>query len=108
MVWYHNCKSYHAVYNAYLVKIHNLRKIVCNDTIRLVCERGYDNMQNEVEKMDMNAMAHLILKAVALAMGIGVAVLSVLNQIDIRSEFGMLGIGLACLAMDSIIKKEYQ
>ena len=83
-----------------MVKIHNLRKIVCNDTIRLVCERGYDNMQNEVEKMDM--------KAVALAMGIGVAVLSVLNQIDIRSEFGMLGIGLACLAMDSIIKKEYQ
>ena len=65
-------------------------------------------MQNEVEKMDMNAMAHLILKAVALAMGIGVAVLSVLNQIDIRSEFGMLGIGLAFLAMDSIIKKEYQ
>lgn len=65
-------------------------------------------MQNEVEKMDMNAMAHLILKAVALAMGIGVAVLSVLNQIDIRSEFRMLGIGLACLAMDSIIKKEYQ
>ena len=107
-MWYHNCKSYHAVYNAYLVKIHNLRKIVCNDIIRLVCERGYDNMQNEVEKMDMNAMAHLILKAVALAMGIGVAVLSVLNQIDIRSEFGMLGIGLACLAMDSIIKKEYQ
>ncbi len=43
-------------------------------------------MQNEVEKMDMNAMAHLILKAVALAMGIGVAVLSVLNQIDIRSN----------------------
>ena len=85
-----------------------MRKIVCNDTIRLVCERGYDNMQNEVEKMDMNAMAHLILKAVALAMGIGVAVLSVLNQIDICSEFGMLGIGLACLAMDSIIKKEYQ
>ena len=39
-------------------------------------------MQNEVEKMDMNAMVHLILKAVALAMGIGVAVLSVLNQID--------------------------
>lgn len=65
-------------------------------------------MQNEVKKMDMNAMAHLILKAVALAMGIGVAVLSVLNQIDIRSEFVMLGIGLACLAMDSIIKKEYQ
>lgn len=91
-----------------MVKIHNLIKIVCNDTIRLVCERGYDNMQNEVEKMDMNAMVHLILKAVALAMGIGVAVLSVLNQIDIRSEFGMLGIGLACLAMDSIIKKEYQ
>lgn len=63
-------------------------------------------MQNEAEKMNMNAMAHLILKTVALAMGIGVAVLSVLNQIDVHSEFGMLGIGLACLAMDSIMKKE--
>ncbi len=63
-------------------------------------------MQNEVEKMDMNAMVHLILKAVALAMGIGVAVLSVLNQIDIRSEFGMLGIGLAALLyLDFFINK---
>lgn len=83
-----------------------MRIIVCDDTIMLVCERGYVNMQNEAEKMDMNAMVHLILKAVALAMGIGVAVLSVLKQIDVNSEFGMLGIGLACLALDSIMKKE--
>ncbi len=63
-------------------------------------------MQSEAEKMNMNAMAHRILKAVALVMGIGVSVLSILNQIDVHSKFGMLGIGLACLALDSIMKKE--
>ena len=62
-------------------------------------------MQNEVVKQNVNLLVHTILKAVALAMGIGVAVLSVLNQIDAHSEFGMLGIGLACLALDSMIKK---
>ena len=63
-------------------------------------------MQNEVVKQNVNLLVHTILKAVALAMGIGVAVLSVLNQIDAHSEFGMLGIGLACLVLDSMIKKE--
>ena len=80
----------------------SLRIIVCDDTRK----QGYVNMQSEAEKMNMNAMAHLILKAVALAMGIGVSVLYILNQIDVYSKFGMLGIGLAFLALDSIMKKE--
>jgi len=41
----------------------------------------------------------LILKAVALAMGVAVAVLSLLGSIDARSGFTMLGIGLACAAL---------
>ena len=44
-------------------------------------------------------MVSLVLKAVALAMGIGVATLSALKQIDMESAVGMLGIGLACLAL---------
>lgn len=37
--------------------------------------------------------------AVALAMGIAVAVLSILDALEFRSAAGMLGIGLACLAL---------
>ena len=43
-------------------------------------------------------LADLILKAVPLAMGIAVTVLTVLGELDISSGLSMLGIGLACLA----------
>lgn len=35
-----------------------------------------------------------------------VAVLSFLNQIEARSSIGLLGIGLACLAIASLGKKD--
>ena len=38
-------------------------------------------------------------------MGIAVAVLSFLNQIEVKSAIGMLGIGLACLAISALQKK---
>ena len=41
----------------------------------------------------------LILKAVALAMGVSVTVLSILGALDAQSAVGLLGIGLACLAV---------
>lgn len=41
-----------------------------------------------------------IFKAVPLAMGVAVVVLSVLDRLDIRSGLGMLWIGLAVLALD--------
>ena len=41
----------------------------------------------------------LILKAVPLAMGVAVAVTSILGELDMASGFSMLGIGLACLAV---------
>ena len=58
------------------------------------------------EKKDITPMVHLIMKAVALAMGVGVVVLSVLNELDTNSGMGMLGIGLACLAVSSFTKKD--
>ena len=42
---------------------------------------------------------HLVFKALALAMGVGTVVLSMLKQIDMYSGFTMLGIGLACVAV---------
>lgn len=44
-------------------------------------------------------------KGVGPAMGIAVAVLSFLNQIEVKSAIGMLGIGLACLAISALQKK---
>lgn len=41
----------------------------------------------------------LIFNALALAMGIGVTVLAVLEQLDLQTGFTMLGIGLTCLAI---------
>ncbi|MCL2564777.1 MAG: hypothetical protein FWE24_03065 [Defluviitaleaceae bacterium] len=43
-----------------------------------------------------------ILKAVPLAMGVAVVVLSILNEIETQSAIIMLGIGLACLAIGTL------
>lgn len=48
---------------------------------------------------------HLIFRGIALAMGVAAAVLSLLRQVEINSAVGMLGIGLACLAL-SLFPKE--
>ena len=51
-------------------------------------------------------MITLALKGVALAMGVAVVVLSFLNEIDTTSAIGMLGLGLACLAVTQFSKKD--
>lgn len=61
--------------------------------------------QNE-KKKDFTPMIHMIMKAVALAMGIGVVVLSILKELEVDSGMTMLGIGLACLAIASLAKKD--
>lgn len=48
------------------------------------------------------ALVDVILKGVAAAMGVAVTVLSFLEQIDTRSALGLLGIGLACLAISQL------
>ena len=57
-------------------------------------------------KKDITPMVHTILKAVALAMGVGVVVLSILEQLDVNSAIKMLGIGLACVAITLLAKKD--
>lgn len=47
----------------------------------------------------------LVLKAVGLAMGVAVAVLSVTGNIDNTSAFVMLGIGVACLGLERLSEK---
>ena len=55
---------------------------------------------------DHSALLQLICKAVALAMGVAVAVLSMLNQLDMNSGFGMLGVGLVSLSILAFQKKD--
>ena len=69
-----------------------------------------DLMQNRLEsqreeKKDITPLVHMILKAIALAMGVSVVVLSILTELDVNSGMGMLGIGLAFLAMTSLAEK---
>lgn len=54
------------------------------------------------ERKDAAKLIELILKAVALAMGVAVTVLSALDELDVSSGMGMLGIGLACLAVSAL------
>ena len=54
----------------------------------------------------MNEIIPLALNGVALAMGIAVVVLLFLNEIEINLAIRMLAIGLVCLAIMQLIKKE--
>ncbi len=62
--------------------------------------------KKEDSNTKMKDLINLIFKAVALAMGIAVAVLNILNQIDIKSSIIMLGIGLVCMAIYLLDNKE--
>lgn len=44
-------------------------------------------------------LTNIILKAVPVAMGVAVVVTSLLGELDIKSAFTMLGIGLACVGV---------
>ena len=44
-------------------------------------------------------MIDIVLKAVPLAMGVAVVVTSILGDLDAKSGFSMLGIGLACVGV---------
>ena len=48
----------------------------------------------------------ITLKAIPLAMGVAVVVSSVMKTIDIYSGFSMLGIGLVCIGINGLSKKD--
>lgn len=50
-------------------------------------------------------LLNMVLKAVPLAMGIAVAVLALLGELDTPSGFTMLGIGLACVGIHMLNNK---
>lgn len=60
--------------------------------------------QNE-DRKGIPQLISIILKAVVLAMGVGVVALSILTELDVSSGMSMLGIGVAFLAMTSLAEK---
>lgn len=49
---------------------------------------------------------NIILKAVPVAMGVAVFVSSLLGELEVQSGFAMLGIGLACIGVYSLSRKD--
>ena len=47
-------------------------------------------------------LVRLVLKAVALAMGVGVVALTIMDEVDPNNALCLLGVGLACLALVQI------
>ena len=62
--------------------------------------------ENEKPKKCAAPIVSLALKGVALAMGVAVAALSALNEIETNAAIRLLGIGLACLAAAQLSKPE--
>lgn len=66
-------------------------------------------MQGKTDAKEMAAgkgeIVSLALKGIALAMGIAVVVLSFLEAVETREAIGMLGLGLACLAISQFSPK---
>ena len=55
--------------------------------------------QEEPTPSKVPALVELVLKAVALAMGVGVTALTIMDEVEPRNALGLLGIGVACLAL---------
>ena len=55
--------------------------------------------QQEPEPSKVPALVELVLKAVALAMGVGVIALTIMDEVEPRNALGLLGIGVASLAL---------
>ena len=59
--------------------------------------------QEEPEPSKVPALVELVLKAVALAMGVGVTALTIMDEVEPRNALGLLGIGVACLALTQLM-----
>ena len=60
--------------------------------------------KKEKDKQNPKELINLIFKTVALAMGIAVVVLSIMESIELNSAVLMLGIGLACMGVSQFNK----
>lgn len=64
-----------------------------------------EKTKKETKESRTYQIVNTALKGVALAMGIAVVVLSVMDKIELGSAISMLGIGLAALAITQFLKQ---
>ena len=64
--------------------------------------------QEESAPSKVPALVELVLKAVALAMGVGVTALTIMDEVEPRNALGLLGIGVACLALVQLMHSPEQ
>lgn len=60
----------------------------------------------EEKKESAQGIVMLVMRCVALAMGVAVAVTSIMGKMEVESGLTMLGIGLACIAIQLFGKEE--
>lgn len=65
--------------------------------------RSNSHRKEKAENLEDKVM--LILRCVGLAMGVAVAALSIIGELETEAGLAMLGIGLACIAIQ-LLKKE--
>lgn len=58
-----------------------------------------------MEKMSIRELISVIFKAVTLAMGVAVVVLSCLGSLELQTAVTLLGIGLACAGAAMLAKQ---
>ena len=76
------------------------------DILEISVEELLQAKRKENANTKIKDIADLILKAVAIAMGIGVVVLNIMNQIDTKSSFIMIGIAIICISLFLLENKE--
>lgn len=76
------------------------------DVLGVSVEELLKAKKNDNSNTKLKDFINLIFKAVALAMGIAVVVLNILNQIVVKSSLIMLGIGIACISIYLLNNKE--
>ena len=77
--------------------IHTISKLA--DILDVSVEELLKTKKKDEPNTKIKDLIHLILKAIALAMGISVVVLNILDQISIKSSIIMLGIGIFCVGI---------
>lgn len=58
-----------------------------------------------MEKKSVHEIASVVFRALTLAMGVAVVVLSCLGKLETQSDFTLLGIGLACAGIAMLDKR---
>ena len=62
--------------------------------------------QEQPARSTAPALVEIVLKAVALAMGVGVTALTIMAEVEPRNALGLLGIGVACLALVQLMHSD--